>query len=188
MKRILLLIDCQFDFVSPQGALYVNNAREAMDNLAKYILSCNDKYNQIVATLDWHPMTHMSFKENGGAWPAHCVQYSMGASFDSAILQAAKEANRDILFLTKGTNEDREEYSVFRNIRSKEILSSLLDGTQCTVDVAGVALDFCVKDTLIDAKRELPRVSFQLLRNYSPAIGNADETLKRLSTNNIKII
>lgn len=188
MKRILLLIDCQFDFVSPQGTMYVNNAREAMDNLAKYILAYNGNYNQIVATLDWHPMTHMSFKENGGPWPTHCVQYTMGASFDSAIIQAIKEANRDILFLVKGMNEDREEYSIFRNIRSKEILLSLLNGTQCTVDVAGVALDFCVKDTLIDAKRELPQVPFQLLKDYSPAIGNANETLKQLSANNIKII
>lgn len=72
MKRMLLIVDPQVDFVT--GTLPVPHASEAMEKLAAYIAEENGKYDWLVVTEDWHPSRHCSFKENGGEWPVHCLQ------------------------------------------------------------------------------------------------------------------
>ena len=75
-KKLLLVIDAQYDFIF--GSLAVNGADKMMEDLASYIKDSGKGYESIIATADWHPITHCSFKENGGEWPMHCVAYSNG--------------------------------------------------------------------------------------------------------------
>ena len=93
-KKLLLIVDAQYDFIS--GSLPVKNAILCMSRLGDYIESIceTNPYNTIIATVDWHPMTHCSFKENGGEWPMHCVAYSKRSIQYSVMHQAVSSFRR----------------------------------------------------------------------------------------------
>ena len=78
MKKLLLIVDPQIDFIT--GTLPVAGAAEAMDALAKYVKEKGNEYNVKIVTADWHPYHHSSFADEGGMWPRHCVQHSVGAA------------------------------------------------------------------------------------------------------------
>lgn len=168
--KILLLVDCQYDFIN--GTLAVNGAEEAMNKLAEFIRSNGKEYDKIILTADWHPQTHCSFKDNGGIWPMHCVQHSKGAAIYQSILDALNDIKSDYIVVTKGLNEEHEEYSIFKNGKSCDKLITICENQLevTDVDVAGIALDVCVFDSLKDGLRGLPNVNFHLLKDFSPAI------------------
>jgi nicotinamidase/pyrazinamidase len=99
----------------------------------------------VVATRDWHPADHGSFAEQGGVWPVHCVADTPGASLHPGI-------DRDLIdaVVDKGQAVDREGYSGFEGT---ELLGLLREHEVDAVDVAGLALDYCVKATALDARR-----------------------------------
>lgn len=168
--KILLIVDTQYDFIN--GTLPVNGAERAMNNLADFIRGHGKDYEKIILTADWHPTTHCSFKDNGGMWPMHCVQYSHGAAIYQPILDALNEIKADYIVLRKGVNEDHEEYSIFKNGKSCDKLITICENQLevTDIDVAGIALDVCVFDSLKDGLRGLPNVNFHLLKDFSPAI------------------
>ena len=87
--KALIIVDTQFDFCDPNGALYVPKAEEAVKNIADLIENPEKLgINKIVLTVDWHPINHCSFKENGGNWPSHCIQHTKGASIDQTIMDS----------------------------------------------------------------------------------------------------
>ena len=187
-KKILLIIDCQYDFLDG-GKLGVNGSIEKVNNLIEYITQKGDEYEVIIATKDWHPISHCSFNINGGIWPIHCLQHSKGSAIYEPLLIALNSFSRHFEVLTKGINDDHEEYSIFKNDESSEKIKKLVENFGITqIDVCGVALDYCVKDTLYDAKRALPQVKVVLLKDFSPAIGNQDEILKEIENMNFEII
>ncbi|HIP89563.1 MAG TPA: isochorismatase family protein, partial [Thermococcus paralvinellae] len=69
----LIIVDMQRDFM-PGGALPVPNGNRIIPKVEEYIKKFKEKGALIVATRDWHPENHISFKEQGGPWPRHCVQ------------------------------------------------------------------------------------------------------------------
>ena len=85
MNRLLLIVDPQIDFIS--GSLAVNGAAKAMDALADYLYKRNELYQYKIVTNDWHPLNHCSFQRNGGSWPVHCVQYSIGAAIYPKLVE-----------------------------------------------------------------------------------------------------
>ena len=87
IKKILMVVDCQYDFYNPEGSLYVGNGA---DELPSKIANIIDKFDGVVFTLDWHPSNHCSFKENGGQWPKHCVKYTKGASLPDILMEKVK--------------------------------------------------------------------------------------------------
>lgn len=186
-KKILMLIDCQFDFIS--GSLAVNGSEEKMNGLCDFIRENGQMYDQIILTADWHPYTHCSFKENGGEWPSHCVEHTMGASIYQPLINALNDIKSDYLVLTKGDNEEREEYSIFRNEKSKNILEKIVKAFKVEdIDFCGIALDYCVKDSVLDAKRAFPNINMHLYKDFSPCIGDVNETLDNLENNGVHII
>ena len=192
MTKILLLIDCQYDFLD-NGKLAVNGATAAMDKLAQFIIENGPAYDKIILTTDWHPFTHCSFKDNGGMWPVHCVQHSKGAAIYEPILEALNKIKADYIVLRKGVNEDHEEYSIFKNGKSCDKLIAICEEQfkVTDVDVAGIALDVCVFDSLKDGLRGLPNVNFHLLKDFSPAITKegAEKVFKYIeNTSRINII
>lgn len=181
MAKLLLIIDPQNDFIN--GSLMVGGALEAIHKLAKHIDNNFNEYVGIAVTADWHPYCHCSFKENGGEWPMHCVQHSQGAAILNvllkSIIKASHKLNDNIEIFTKGTNSDREEYSVFKNVESSEKLVNMCELLNIDeIDICGLALDYCVFNSLKDGLRWLPNVKFNLIREFSPSIGKIDDVEK----------
>ncbi|MFC4665186.1 isochorismatase family protein [Falsiporphyromonas endometrii] len=147
MSKVILIVDPQIDFIS--GSLPVPNASEAMDWLSEYIGQHYNEYDHLVVTLDQHPLKHCSFQENGGFWPVHCLKYSNGAAIYPLLMDRIKAVSKHIpvTFLEKATQEDKDEYSSFE----KDVPQILLDADH--IDVAGLAGDVCVRQSVEDLKK-----------------------------------
>src|SRR5919201_1730010 len=141
MTRALLIIDFQNDF-TPGGALAV----EGGDEIAEPIKRLSSEFDFIAATRDWHPPDHASFETEGGPWPIHCVQGSPGAELHPAMAEIAVDAIVDV-----GRERDDEGYSGFEN---SDLARTLRDAGIDEVYVCGLATDYCVRASAIDACRE----------------------------------
>jgi nicotinamidase/pyrazinamidase len=143
MGEALLIIDFQNDF-TPGGALEV----ECGDEIAGRIneLAASGRYDLVIATRDWHPADHGSFAERGGPWPVHCVQDTPGAQLHPALNQSAIHK-----IIDTGTEPDLEGYSAFEGT---ELAQLLHDRGITKVTVVGLATDYCVKHSALDALRE----------------------------------
>ncbi len=142
MKPALVLVDIQNDFC-PGGALAVPQGDRVVAVANELIRHFTARKAPVVLTRDWHPADHMSFQEQGGAWPAHCVAGTSGAEFHPGL--KAPAAAR---IISKATAADREAYSGFEGTDLADFLKS--EGID-TVIVAGLATDYCVKNTVLDA-------------------------------------
>ncbi|MEM4848914.1 MAG: isochorismatase family protein, partial [Ignisphaera sp.] len=92
---------------------------------------------------DWHPPNHISFNTRGGPWPPHCVQGTEGAKFHPEL-----KLTPDTIIVSKGYEENKEAYSSFEGTELNEILRSK---NVRRLFVCGVATDYCVKATVLDA-------------------------------------
>lgn len=148
MSRSLLIVDPQIDFIS--GSLPVPQAEEAMDWLASYLQQHYSDYDNVVVTLDQHPMNHCSFKENGGLWPVHCVKYSIGSAVYPPLMEVLKEVEKHlpVSFLEKAVRPEKDEYSAFEVM----VPSSLSQADE--IHVAGLAGDVCVKQSVEDLRKQ----------------------------------
>lgn len=161
--KALLIVDIQNDFL-PGGALAV----PAGDEIIARVNQIMDNYDLVVASQDWHPEGHVSFVEShegkivgdlveydGGTqllWPTHCVQYSEGAKFPVQLLTAKIDE-----VVRKGTNPEIDSYSAFydNNHQQTTGLTDLLRAREVTeVHVVGLATDYCVKFSALDAVSE----------------------------------
>ncbi len=136
----LIVVDVQNDFC-PGGALAVPDG----DAVIAQINQLAGQASFVVATRDWHPADHLSFAENGGRWPVHCVQDTPGAQLHPDLDRQSID-----VILDKGQDRETEGYSGFEGTELERLLRE--HGAQ-RVDVAGLALDYCVKATAIDARR-----------------------------------
>jgi nicotinamidase/pyrazinamidase len=109
-------------------------------------LAASGDYDLVVATRDWHPPDHASFAEEGGPWPVHCVADSPGAQLHPAL----DTAHVDVI-VDKGRDRDTEGYSGFEGT---DLASLLRERHVDHVTVVGLATDYCVKNTALDALRE----------------------------------
>ena len=116
VKKVLFIIDAQRDFMDG-GRLGVDNSKDKMDALAKYIRESKGKYDSILASVDWHPSTHCSFKPNGGMWPPHCVQFSTGAAIYQPILDAINESIKPL------TPKKKETITMLEKMRKENMLN-----------------------------------------------------------------
>lgn len=142
-KPALLLVDIQNDFC-PGGSLPVADGDKIIKPLNRIIQKCREKEIPVFASRDWHPGDHCSFKENGGIWPVHCVQESPGAMFNSNL---NLDFSRDPV-ASKGGKKDKEAYSGFE---SGDLLKLLQKSFIKTLFVGGLATDYCVRATVLDA-------------------------------------
>jgi nicotinamidase-related amidase len=138
----LIVVDFQNDF-TPGGALAVPEG----DRIAERVneLAADARFELVIATRDWHPRDHGSFEEQGGPWPVHCVQGTDGAELDPAL----DTARIDIL-LDTGQDPGDLGYSGFDGTPLEELLRER--GIE-RVTVVGLATDYCVKHTALDARQ-----------------------------------
>lgn len=136
-KDALVIVDLQNDFC-PGGALPV----PAGDEIVPTVNLLVRKFERVFTTQDWHPADHISFHEQGGPWPPHCVQNTPGAELHPGL--NAPQARR----ILKGTDAHQEAYSGFQGTALAEELRHL--GVK-RVFLCGLATDYCVKATALDA-------------------------------------
>jgi nicotinamidase/pyrazinamidase len=143
MAEALLIIDFQNDFC-PGGALPVPDGDAIAGRVGELLDS--GRFDLVVATRDWHPPNHASFKEQGGPWPPHCVQGSPGAELHPSLDRSRIDYVVDV-----GTGQSDEGYSGFEKSDLAEILRRHeIDA----VTVVGLATDYCVRASALDAIRE----------------------------------
>ncbi len=143
-KTVLLLVQLQNDFC-PGGVLPVPEGDHVIPVVNDWIRLFAGQGYGIVATRDWHPADHCSFQEQGGPWPPHCVQGSLGSQFHPDLKMPP-----GTLIVSAATNPKQEAYSGFDGTTLDERLEDL--GAQ-TLYVLGLATDYCVKQTVLEACR-----------------------------------
>ena len=138
----LLITDIQKDFL-PGGALPVTDGDEIIPVLNGYIRRFEEAKAHVLASRDWHPPNHMSFKAQGGPWPPHCIQQTDGAKFSPAL-----KLPSHTVVISKATDPKREAYSAFDGTNLANELRTL--GVR-RLFVGGLATDYCVVNTVLDA-------------------------------------
>jgi nicotinamidase/pyrazinamidase len=141
MAKALLIIDFQNDFC-PGGALAVDEG----DQIAEPIKRLWKEFDHVFATRDWHPADHSSFETEGGPWPVHCVQGTPGAELHPSMEEVEIDAIVDV-----GREREDQGYSGFEK---SDLAEMLRERGVDEVAVVGLATDYCVRASAIDACRE----------------------------------
>jgi len=197
--KALIIVDIQYDFL-PGGTLAVQEG----DHIIPIVNKLEEKFDVIVATQDWHPADHGSFASNHEnknpgeliklrgldqvLWPDHCVQHTRGAEFSKGL-------NTEKIQKTfqKGTDPSIDSYSgFFDNGKRKDTgLNDYLKSQGVDeVYIVGLATDYCVKFTALDA-HECGYKTFVVAdatRAVNLQPGDGEKTLKEMSQKGIRII
>ncbi|RKS55541.1 nicotinamidase/pyrazinamidase [Gillisia mitskevichiae] len=161
--KALVIIDMQNDFI-PGGSLAVADG----DEILPIINELQNKFDLVIATQDWHPLDHSSFAINHPGkkefeilklneidqvlWPVHCVQNSEGAEFHQEL-----NSNKIEAIFRKGTNKEIDSYSGFydnAHLKSTGLAGYFKDKGVSTLYFCGLAADYCVYFSIIDALKE----------------------------------
>ena len=151
-RTALLVVDVQNDFADPSGSLYVEGGGEIVPFVNAEVERARDAGALVVYTQDWHPEHTPHFQADGGIWPVHCVEETTGAAFHPDLMVADNKVVR------KG-HDGRDGYSGFSvrdplsGERSDTLLQEMLkdDGIERLV-ICGLATDYCVVETVLDAR------------------------------------
>lgn len=138
----LIVVDVQNDFLKG-GSLEVPQGKDVIPVLNRYIEAFRSKGLPIIATRDWHPLNHCSFKAQGGPWPPHCVVDTEGAQFASDLILPSSA-----VIISSATEPDKEAYSGFQGTDLDQRLGSVHIGR---LFIGGLATDYCVLSTVKDA-------------------------------------
>jgi nicotinamidase/pyrazinamidase len=152
-KTALLVVDVQNDFADSGGSLYVKGGEEVVPFANREIDRALTAGAPVVYTQDWHPPSTPHFQKDGGIWPVHCVQGTWGAEFHPEL-----NVKGDII--RKGTGGE-DGYSGF-TVRDPQ--TGAQEGTDLEpllrrhgierIVLVGLATDYCVKETALDARRK----------------------------------
>jgi nicotinamidase/pyrazinamidase len=183
LRTALIVVDVQNDFADPRGSLYVRRGEEVVPFLNREIEGAFDGGASVVYTQDWHPPVTPHFRKDGGIWPVHCVRDTWGAQFHPG-LRVAESAT----IVRKG-EDGGDGYSGFsvRDPQSGDVtatrLESILRGRNAdTLVIAGLATDYCVADTTLDAIRlgHTATVLLQGIRAVDLQLGDGDRAIERM--------
>jgi nicotinamidase/pyrazinamidase len=142
-RRVLLIVDVQNDFC-PGGALGVAGGDEVIEPLNRLAREFLSRGDMVIKSRDWHTPITKHFADYGGSWPVHCVQQTAGAEFHKDLIDDPR-----VIVLSKGMG-DEDSYSAFDGTDLAERLRA--QGVE-EVWVGGLATDYCVKNTVLDALR-----------------------------------
>ncbi len=197
--NVLIVVDIQNDFL-PGGALAVPEG----DRIIPVVNRLMNRFDLVIATQDWHPPHHGSFAsshpgKNPGEvvdlkglpqvlWPDHCVQHSTGASFSTSL-----NTNKFEKIFTKGTEIDIDSYSGFfdnGHRKSTGLAEYLKEMKINRITVVGLATDYCVKFTALDAVTEgfETRVISDATRAVNLRAGDFDNAIREMKEAGVKIL
>ena len=148
-RAALLVVDIQNDFC-PGGSLGVPDGDAVIPPVNRALALFKRRGWPVIFTRDWHPRETKHFKEFGGAWPPHCIQGTKGARFHSDL-----EVPKASLILSKGMDPEVDSYSAFQAFteRGRDLESTLHELDVDELIICGLATDYCVRATTLDALR-----------------------------------
>ena len=174
----LVVVDFQNDFCSG-GSLAICGAEDILPLINSLIIQAYEANSLIVASRDWHPKNHISFQQRGGPWPEHCVQGSFGAQFHPNLKLPSTAK-----IISKGMDSETDQYSAY----DKTDLNYLMQQNKiCRVFIVGLALDYCVKATAIDAARLGFETHLIINATKSVTPSNASQCLTEMRLAGIRI-
>jgi len=151
-RTALVVVDVQNDFADPAGSLHVPGGAEVVPFINAEIEKARAAGALVVYSRDWHPETTPHFQKDGGIWPVHCVAGTWGAQFHPAL-----RVLKGSPIIDKGSGGE-DGYSVFsvRDPRSGAKYATRLQAVLSEAGIerlviVGLATDYCVKDTALDA-------------------------------------
>ncbi len=146
-QSLLLIVDMQIDFC-PGGTLAVPGGDAIIPVINRYIEIFRSEGLPIFATRDWHPPVTRHFREFGGLWPPHCVQGSVGARFHPQL-----KLPDELTVVSKGMDPESDDYSSFRATLESglPLREYLAYAGVMKLYICGLATDYCVRDTSLDA-------------------------------------
>ena len=190
-KKILIVVDYQYDFANPNGALYVNGGEKLQDKIIKII----PDFDAVIFTQDCHPYYHCSFIDTGGEWPRHCVEDSIGAGIPIEFFDAAKNYAVE----KKGINYTQEEYGAFSDKKSLysfvgEITNSdnlyynkfVFNNDEYEFVICGIAGDYCVLETLKNITKHVGNNNVKVYLDGIVSIDGGEKLNNFIKENNIK--
>jgi nicotinamidase/pyrazinamidase len=183
LRTALIVVDVQNDFADPRGSLYVRRGEEVVPFLNREIERAFDGSASVVYTQDWHPPVTPHFRKDGGIWPVHCVRDTWGAQFHPG-LRVAESAT----IVRKG-DDGGDGYSGFsvRDPQSGDVTATRLESilrarNADTLVIAGLATDYCVADTTVDAIKlgHTATVLLEGIRAVDLQLGDGDLAIERM--------
>ena len=152
-RTALIVVDVQNDFADPDGSLYVPGGEEVVPLINEEIERAEGAGALVVYTQDWHPESTPHFEKDGGVWPVHCVKDTWGAQLHPDLRVVGQ-------VVRKGTRGE-DGYSGFGErdpqtgaTKATQLEPVIRDHGIQTVAVVGLATDYCVKETALDAERK----------------------------------
>jgi len=180
----LIIVDLQNDFC-PGGSLAVPRGDDIIPAVNDWIARIEAAGQRIVFTRDAHPANHISFQARGGPWPPHCVPGTPGFEFHPALYIPS-----DAVIFHKGFDPDQDAYSGFEGVLVDSaghytdlgLAEWLRQHDVTTVYVAGLATDYCVRATVLDALREgfSTRVIRAAIRGVDVTAGDSDRAIREM--------
>lgn len=169
----LLVIDMQYDFL-PGGSLGVPRGDEVLGPINSLLALFAARGLPIYASRDWHPENHCSFAARGGPWPPHCVAGTPGAAFSAELQLPA-----DTVIISKADSVDADAYSAFNGTA---LADHLRQHGVTRVLVCGLATDYCVLNTVIDARENGFEVLVvpEAMRAVDVAAGDGERAIERM--------
>jgi nicotinamidase/pyrazinamidase len=179
-KQALIVVDVQNDFC-PGGTLAVSGGDEVVEPLNQLIDEFLARGEPVYKSRDWHPPTTKHFAKYGGTWPVHCVQNTWGAEFHPALRDDPR-----IQIISKGLG-DTDCYSAFDET---DLAAQLQQQNIEEVLVGGLATDYCVKTTVLDALKNGFKV--KAVENAMRAVdlqpGDGDRALEEMRAAGAEIV
>jgi nicotinamidase/pyrazinamidase len=178
----LILVDIQNDFC-PGGALAVNEGDQIVPAVNRLI----PEFPLVISTQDWHPENHISFMEQGGPWPPHCVQGTRGAELHSDL-----KTDTIAHYFRKASSPDKDDYSEFagKDDRGRSLDQVLKSHGVKTLYAVGLATDYCVLETVIDGLRlgyEVYAVT-DAMRAVNVNPGDGEKALQKMASSGAHLV
>jgi nicotinamidase/pyrazinamidase len=181
MGSALMVVDIQNDFC-PGGSLGVSGA----DQIIPVVNGLIGRFETVVYTRDWHPEGHISFaakpRFTDKSWPVHCVAGTWGAAFHPDLLVKA-----DGIIVNKATRIDQEAYSGFQDT---DLARTLRERKVDTLFITGLATDYCVRASALDALAEGFKVAVitDAIRGVDVPAGSAQQALRAMAAAGARLI
>jgi nicotinamidase/pyrazinamidase len=177
-RSAFVVIDVQVDFC-PGGALAVPEGDQVVQPLNRYLELFGQRSTPIFASRDWHPEKSKHFREQGGTWPPHCIQGSPGAKFHPGL-----RLPEGTIVISKGIANWDNGYSALQGVTENGTPFSMLL-RRMELDrlyVGGLATDYCVKESVLEALKEGFAVTLltDAIRGVELQPGDSDRALRTM--------
>ena len=201
--KTLLVVDVQYDFL-PHGSLAVPDTDDIPDIISRLILS--KKYDLVILSQDWHPRRHGSFASahkakpftmgelNGQPqmmWPNHCVKWTHGAEIHEDILKSLGKTQVKHKIFKKGKDLNADSYSAFYDNNHKNstgLATYLKDNKVEEIEICGLACDFCIRATALDAVKEGFKVKLLLPACRGVSEDTTKKAIEEMKNTGIEIV